>query len=97
MGINKQAFGWSSELCRNIYANKHRQIRMIAYCGITEFVNTAHANFNDYNCGYSWIRNRTGRAGNQEELDLLSKYPNKMLIIDACTHEILHIIPLKES
>ena len=40
----------------------------------------------------NWIKDRMGKTGNAFELSLISQYPNKVILYDSRTYEILKIL-----
>lgn len=70
---------------------KYRDVRYIAFTTKGKFINAVRKAQAFNKTGVKWISNRMSPIGNKGELELLLKYPDKLLKVDGLTNELLAI------
>ena len=66
--------------------NSRRDVRFIAFCNKSTFLRT----IDPYYKG-NWVKDRMSKTSNDEEINLINHHPNKMLVVDDRTNEILEV------
>ena len=68
-----------------------RNVRWVAHCNKETFLRT----INEFYGGRgtrNWVKARMCATGNDFEIELIKSHPNKMIVYDDRTHEILEVI-----
>jgi hypothetical protein len=63
--------------------------RYVGRMNKTEFIRTI---CRGYPRGVKWITDRMGNTGNDFELELIKQYPDKVVLYDSNSHEVLEIL-----
>lgn len=80
-------WGYSNDLIKP--RESRRSVRYVGRMSKASFIRTVKRYSN---CGTQWIRDRMSDTGNGYELQLIGQYPNKVVLYDERTHEILEIM-----
>lgn len=63
-----------------------REVRFLAFCNKSTFLRTQDPNYKG-NC----VKGRMAPTGNHQEIEIINKHPDKMVVVDWRTYEILEV------
>ena len=73
----------------DVGCTERRNVRFVGKMHLIEFMNTI---LQGDHRGRAWIRPRTGNTSNPFALDIIEKHPNKVVVYDDRTHQILKVL-----